>query len=222
MTNGYDMYVKSLFFLSLLIFGSVSAKTQVEFDPTTLPCGITTIDITYTDCPDWSGLAGMTRPGSPPGVLFPNGSGVNITNGQGSVDIEITPDAPATFELAIGTFVINDDPSNCMSVGYEYTETMTVNCDPCGSFSAAITSSQDETCDGVCDGEATVDPSGGDSPYEYAWDDPSGQTTQTATDLCAGTYTVTVTDANGCEGTASETIEAGPTPVTPMFSFDTD
>gem|GEM_PF-1236178 len=41
--------------------------------------------------------------------------------------------------------------------------------------------------------------SGGTSPYQpVAWDDPNGQVGNTATNLAAGFYTATVTDANGC------------------------
>lgn len=46
----------------------------------------------------------------------------------------------------------------------------------------------------------------GAEPYTYAWDDPQGQTTATASNLGAGTYTVTVTDATGCENTVSMNI----------------
>jgi hypothetical protein len=45
--------------------------------------------------------------------------------------------------------------------------------------------------------------SGGKS-YTYLWD--NGQTTATATGLSAGVHTVTLTDGNGCSGTASVTI----------------
>ncbi|MAR39731.1 MAG: hypothetical protein CMD22_03450 [Flavobacteriales bacterium] len=48
------------------------------------------------------------------------------------------------------------------------------------------------------------------TPVTYLWSD--GQTTQTATNLSAGTYTMTITDANGC--TATETaIVGGPSNV---------
>lgn len=50
----------------------------------------------------------------------------------------------------------------------------------------------------VCDGTATANPFGGDSPYTYLWDDGLSQTTQTAVSLCAGFYWVTVTDYYGC------------------------
>lgn len=59
------------------------------------------------------------------------------------------------------------------------------------------------TCGGNCDGAITVIPSGGSIPFTYLWNDPLNQTTATANNLCAGTYTVEVTDANGCIDTTS-------------------
>src|SRR5690554_4061398 len=47
----------------------------------------------------------------------------------------------------------------------------------------------------VCTGTATVVPMGGQSPYTYLWNDSKSQTTQTADQLCAGVYCVTITDA---------------------------
>ncbi|HFA50973.1 MAG TPA: T9SS type A sorting domain-containing protein [Bacteroidetes bacterium] len=52
-------------------------------------------------------------------------------------------------------------------------------------------------------GGATVTVSGGLAPYSYLWSDDNMQTTETASDLGPGTYSVTVTDANGCTATAS-------------------
>ncbi|MFY7879670.1 MAG: lamin tail domain-containing protein, partial [Lacibacter sp.] len=47
-----------------------------------------------------------------------------------------------------------------------------------------------------CTGTATVVATGGQAPYTYKWNDPLGQTTATATGLCAGQYCVDVKDAN--------------------------
>ncbi|SHJ07313.1 Por secretion system C-terminal sorting domain-containing protein [Hymenobacter daecheongensis DSM 21074] len=70
----------------------------------------------------------------------------------------------------------------------------------------ATTGSQTNvTTNGGSDGTATVSVSGGTSPYTYSWS-PSGGTGATASGLTAGTYTVTVTDANGCTTTRSFTI----------------
>lgn len=72
-------------------------------------------------------------------------------------------------------------------------------------LSATISSSSNTTCNGSASGSATVTASGGTAPYTYLWS-PSGGTAATASSLTAGTYSVTVTDANGCVRTASVTI----------------
>lgn len=54
-------------------------------------------------------------------------------------------------------------------------------------------------CKGMCNGEATVNVTGGTAPYSYEWN--AGNTNATATNLCAGTQAVTVMDANGCQVT---------------------
>ncbi|AWA31310.1 hypothetical protein HYN48_15090 [Flavobacterium magnum] len=52
-------------------------------------------------------------------------------------------------------------------------------------------------CFGAATGSATVVASGGTAPYTYSWS-PSGGTAATASNLTAGTYTCTITDATGC------------------------
>ena len=53
---------------------------------------------------------------------------------------------------------------------------------------------------------ATVVANGGTGSYTYAWNDDAGSTTETASNLSARTYNVTVTDENSCTATASITI----------------
>ena len=55
-------------------------------------------------------------------------------------------------------------------------------------------------------GTATATPVGGTPPFTFKWNDPQQQTTATATNLAAGTYNVTVTDANGCRSISSVTV----------------
>jgi len=52
-------------------------------------------------------------------------------------------------------------------------------------------------CYGDCNGSLTASGNSGSAPYDYIWSN-SG-TTQTITNLCAGIYSVTVTDVDGCE-----------------------
>ena len=63
-----------------------------------------------------------------------------------------------------------------------------------------------------CDGTATVTPINGIGPFNYLWNTAAGnQITQTATGLCAGDYSVIVTDtANGCQQTFNVTISNNP------------
>jgi len=67
-------------------------------------------------------------------------------------------------------------------------------------------------CSGSSDGTATVSASGGAGGFTYKWNTAPQQTTATASNLVAGTYTVTVTDVNGCTSTNSINI-GQPTPL---------
>lgn len=66
----------------------------------------------------------------------------------------------------------------------------------------ASTSFMDPSCFGFANGSATVNPSGGTAPYSYLWS--NGQTSQMASGLGDGSYSVTITDAGGC--TTSRTV----------------
>ena len=69
-------------------------------------------------------------------------------------------------------------------------------------------SSTDATCFGNNDGTATVHAMGGVGGFMYVWNTNPVQTDSTATGLGGGTYTVTVTDANGCIAVDSVTVNA--------------
>ena len=73
---------------------------------------------------------------------------------------------------------------------------------------ANIVSSVDVACAGDSTGSATVFASSGAQPFSYLWSD--GQTTQTATGLPAGNYTVIVSDVSNCADTVSVTINQPP------------
>ncbi|MEM9023016.1 MAG: hypothetical protein AAGB22_04705, partial [Bacteroidota bacterium] len=66
-------------------------------------------------------------------------------------------------------------------------------------------------CNGDATGNVSVTPSGGTMPYAYAWS--SGATTPGDSSLTAGTYTVTVTDANSCTETGTLAV-IEPSPLT--------
>lgn len=112
--------------------------------------------------------------------------------------------------LCAGTYscVVTDALGNiCMSTngGIVITQPTQLNVVTTGINPTSCTN-----CNGTVSGSA----SGGTSPYTYVWN-PGGQTTVTATGLCSGTYTLTVTDANGCTRTSIWTLTA---PGAPTFT----
>lgn len=65
-------------------------------------------------------------------------------------------------------------------------------------------------CYGSATGSATASASLGTPPYAYSWNTVPAQTTATASNVAAGTYTVTLTDARGCA--RSQTVSIGQSP----------
>ena len=109
----------------------------------------------------------------------------NVTDGTA-----FTPTATTSYSVT-GT-----DANGCTATD---AVDVTVNALPISTVS-----SMNALCNGSSDGSATVSSAGGTAPYTYLWDD--GQTTAMAGALAAGSYTVTVTDANGCTETQSATV----------------
>jgi gliding motility-associated-like protein len=75
-----------------------------------------------------------------------------------------------------------------------------------GSLQVALTT-QDESCFNACDGSVTAQVNGGQAPFTYVWSVPAGNV-PSITSRCPGSYSVTVTDNNGCSGNGQATIEA--------------
>jgi len=134
-----------------------------------------------------------------------------VAGNDGAIDLTVTGGiTPYTFDwsnlatsedltgIIAGTYDVTvTDFNGCTS-----TESITVNGVPC-TLTATYTGT-DASCNGLNDGQADVVASNGTTPYTYLWSD--GQTTDIATGLTAGTYSVTVTDANSCTVTDSVTI----------------
>ena len=153
-----------------------------------------------------------------PSALNVTGSSIPESCGQndGSVSINVTggtvtysffwtgPNGfTSTVEditgLEAGTYVITvNDANGCTAI-----LTVIVN----GTFAPTLSlSKNDPSSCGLSDGDATVVATGGTSPYTYIWNDPSFQSTATATALAAGTYLVVVTSNSGCTASGNITL----------------
>jgi len=129
-------------------------------------------------------------------------------NGSGGVTYSWTPTASITGPANIA------NPQVCPTVTTQYTVAVT-DANGCTGHDSVIVyvaptplsvtiTGVNNTCFNSCNGQATANPVGGYPPYTYSWSNAA--TGQTASSLCAGSYTVTVTDHIGCTATASVTI----------------
>ena len=204
-----------LFFVSLGTYG----QAQPTVTPAVLPCGQTTVTIDW-QC-DWGGNLNIFDFLFPNGVTLIGGSNPSVTAGVVSFDLNVTSSAPTSFLLQTQISNVSQNSGGCsVSVGDLVNVTMTTNCTSC-FIPASASVDNHETCAGDNDGQATASGSGGSGNYAYLWSDTNNQSTAIATGLSPGSYTVTVTDTNdGCTGTASITINGGPTPS--IWYADTD
>ncbi len=78
-----------------------------------------------------------------------------------------------------------------------------INSNPCGAFQVSIYPTN-TSVSGACDGSAIGVTSNGTPPFSYLWNTGQviGQTTDQVLNLCAGSVSVTITDAAGCTGTS--------------------
>ena len=101
--------------------------------------------------------------------------------------------------------------------GDSLVETVTVGTIPKMTGTTSVVNTDEDSCNG----SATITMSNGTPPYTYIWSDGSNQTTATAIDLCAGTYNVTVFDADGDSLVETVTVGTIPAPIGLMeFNLD--
>ena len=178
----------------------------------------------FTACGSWAGLA-MSNGDDSFQTVDPSGSSVfSVCWGNNTLNPTVYFSGTSAAMVAYMENTVDNDPNNQGN----WTRATTVGNQTPGSANNAANaswiSSMNNSCTALtplvlstsstnagctCDGTATVAASGSNPPYSYSWA-PSGGASATATGLCAGNYTVTVTSSNGCTETATETIVANP------------
>lgn len=143
---------------------------------------------------------------------------ISLTGGASPYNVFVNPPSGTNFTInaittntvnglcaGVQTFSVNDN-NNCART---FTTLIT---QPATLIPNGVSSSV--TCNGVCNGDAAVSPTGGTSPYTYIWSASAASSTNSVvSNLCAGPVTATVTDTRSCVTTFSASITQPP-PIT--------
>ena len=145
-----------------------------------------------------------------------DGSASVTVNGNGSFTYQWSDvnqqNTSTANDLCAGSYtVVVIDGSGCSS-----SATVAVGSAP-SAVSVSVTSSPQTDATNP-DGSASAFASGGTPPYSYTWS--NGGADAIITGLVAGSYSVDVSDANGCSGSASVTVEADIDTTTGIFTMN--
>jgi gliding motility-associated-like protein len=152
-----------------------------------------------------------------PGCGQANGSITAALSGGTAPYVVTINDGTSTQTLNV-PFAITQTLNNLPAGNYTIVVTDAISCQvtktqvltaPAAPVISNITSTA-EVCLGDGSGTATVTAAGGTGVLSYSWNTTPAQSNPTATALPAGTYSVTVTDANSCADTGTVTVAAGP------------
>jgi uncharacterized protein (DUF2141 family) len=193
------------------------SNTTTQEDPTGLAAGTYTVTVSDANgCSSFTSAV-ITQPTNPVSASYVQ---TNLTcNGfsNGAIDVSVTGGTqPYAYAWSHGP--TSEDLTGLSAGTYNLTITYSQQCTT--TVTATITQPQvlslsttqtNVSCNSGGNGSIDLTVAGGTAPYTYSWTNSS--VSQDINNLSAGTYTVTVTDANGCQGTTTATV-SGPIPIT--------
>lgn len=192
-------------------------------DSTGLPAG--TYAVTVTDDTDCSVVASATI--NQPDTLIVTGTSQQATCGlaNGSIDLSISGGTPAyTPDWDDDNLDGIQDPVNLLAGDYSVTVTdnngcqdstmITVNTPP--ELVVTFTTTP-ALCNGDSTGSISVDVTGGTAAFDYNWNGTAYDGQEDLSDVPAGNYSLTVTDANNCADTIAPVVDQ-PTALTLDFT----
>ena len=139
------------------------------------------------------------------------GTNVQCKNASdGVANISVVGGAlPYTYLWNFGQ--ITEDLNNITAGFYEVTVSDAIGCKSISSITITEPSliikntvRTNVTCNGLSNGSIDLTSSGGTAPHTFLWS--NGETTEDILNILAGSYTVTITDANSCSTTISATV----------------
>lgn len=215
LSNGYTLDFSAS---TATIFDNVAPVFQ---SVSAMSCGASGISATFSEnvlCSTVS-VADFTLvgPDGPHSVTNISGTGCSLGGTmENTYSVSFTPPLTVsgnyTFSLVAGAGSVSD---LCGNVAAPQSFNFTISVP---TVTAATL--QNALCNGGNTGSITSTPSGGTTPYTYAWTSTNGQTesTQNVTNASAGTYTITLADATGCSATAT-TIVTEPLVLDPIITI---
>lgn len=151
--------------------------------------------------------------GDSPAAFTSTSTPVSCTGGtDGSATAIMTPsDGTETFlwsngqTTATASNLSGGDYTCTISASSGCVGNITVTVTEIPSMGLSITNQNDASCNSLNTGLVQVGVTDGTPPYSYSWDQSTSITNE-ATDLFAGTHSITITDDNGCTGQITATI----------------
>lgn len=208
---------------AIYTFSWSSGEIEVDMSSTASQLCQGIQSVTVTDENNCSNIAEVDIPAPPQLGLIPTlnepscfgaSDGSITANGTGGVPAYTFEWGNGTTDITLANIPAGDYPVTVTDMNGCVFDTIVTLGEP-EILIAIVDSTENVTCGGDADGFIRVSFTGGNGdPMTYTW---SGgiSSTNTATGLSPGTYTVTVADANGCTAEVSQVI----TEPIPVFGF---
>lgn len=190
-----------------------SSNNSTDNTASNLTAGVYTVTVTDTD--GCSATLQLNVPQSNgPNIDSANTTAANCGASVGTAQVTASGGADPLSYAWSGGISTTAQAANLSGGTYTVTITDATGCSISASLTVAantapqLSLTASTTNCGLNEGSITASANNGTPNYVYQWNDANSQTSAVANNLAAGTYTVTLTDANNCTATAQAIVTA--------------